>query len=248
MRVINFLPGDYLVRQGAKRATLVCVAIAGGALLLLGVVTGFVFVRAVGVAAMRAAVEMQYAEASKQIDDLKQLEERKQGLLHKVELSTALLERVPRSHILARLTNFLPPDTSLTSLMMKVEEKLVEVTPSPASGTPAAAGGRPGGAAKAKPQKVRVKRVRFRLDGLAQTDVQVAEYLSRLGTDPLFDQVDLQFSEEFPFEEGVTMRRFQLSFLLSEEAEKALETYTAPEAEVSAAASPAPNQPIKGES
>jgi len=60
------------------------------------------------------------------------------------------------------------------------------------------------------------------VDGLAVTDVQVAEYIARLTADPLFEEVDLKFSEEFPYEPGVTMRRFELIFRLSLEAQKLL--------------------------
>jgi len=70
----------------------------------------------------------------------------------------------------------------------------------------------------------------FRLDGLATTDIEVAEFLMRLSADPLFDEVDLQFSEEFAYGDGSPMRRFQLSFRLSAAAEKILETAAAPTA------------------
>jgi Tfp pilus assembly protein PilN len=177
----------------------------------------------------RAAVEAQYAEASRQIAQLRQLEDRKTGLLHKVELSTALLERVPRSHLLAKLTNYLPAHTSLTAITMRIED--VNVRPPEAAG----GGGKADAAAPKKSpggrdEMVKVKRVRFRLDGLATTDIEVAEFLMRLNTDPLFDEVDLQFSEEFAYGDGLPMRRFQLSFRLSAAAEKILETAAGPTA------------------
>ena len=225
MRVTNFLPDDYLRRRGMRRANWTCLGIAAGALLLLGAVVAFVFIRSWSMAGMCSLEELQYQVASRQIDDLKQLEERKTSLLHKVELSTALLERVPRSNVLARLTNHLPEHTSLTSMTMQLE--VMKMKPKKAAadadGTPSAGGKPPTGAAgKNPPRVVRTKRLRFRLDGLAETDVEVAEYISRLHADPLFENVDLQFSEAFPYQEDVTMRRFQMSLLLSEDAEKVL--------------------------
>lgn len=71
-------------------------------------------------------------------------------------------------------------------------------------------------------ETVRRQEVQFRLSGLAKTDVQVAEYITRLTSDPLFEEVNLRFSEEFPYEEGVVMRRFELAFRLSLEAAKVL--------------------------
>jgi len=229
MRVINFLPDDYLQQCTLHRANLACLVVAGGALLALGGLFAYTSYQAMYAGVERAAVEAQYAEASRQIAQLKQLEDRKTGLLHKVELSTALLERVPRSHLLAKLTNYLPAHTSLTAITMRIED--VSVRPPEGAG----GGGKADAAAPKKSpggrdEMVKVKRVRFRLDGLATTDIEVAELLTRLNADPLFDEVDLQFSEEFAYGDGPPMRRFQLSFRLSAAAEKILETAAAPTA------------------
>ncbi|MFO8014913.1 MAG: PilN domain-containing protein [Phycisphaerae bacterium] len=220
LRVLNFLPDDYVKRRRARRANLICALIGAGGLLFIGAAVGLTAIRAVGVAAARTAVDRQYEQARLKIKDLKELEERKKGLLHKAELSATLLERVPRSHILGRLTNLLPPDTSLTSLSMEPHEMRIE-TPQPKAEEAKAKKGK--GKKKAAPPAQTETRFRFRLDGLAQTDVQVAEYISRLANDALFDSVDLQFSEAFPYEEGITMRRFQLVFLLDRKAATVLE-------------------------
>lgn len=240
MRVTNFLPDDYLCRRGIRRANWMCLGTAAGTLLLLGAVVAFVFIRSWSMAGMRSLAELQYQEASRQIDELRQLEQRKTSLLHKVELSTALLERVPRSNVLARLTNHLPEHTSLTSMTMQLE--VMKMKPKKAAAgaddTQSACGKPPTGAAgKNQPRVVRAKRLRFRLDGLAETDVEVAEYISRLHADPLFENVDLQFSEAFPYQEDVTMRRFQMSLLLSEDAAKVLGS---PAAEAPSVAESAP--------
>jgi len=239
MQVTNFLPDDYIQQRGIRRANWICLGIAAGTLLLLGAMVAFVFIRSWSMAGRRSLAELQYQVASRQIDDLKQLEQRKTSLLHKVELSTALLERVPRSNVLARLTNHLPEHTSLTSMTMQLE--VIKMKPKNAAGaddTRSACGKPPTGAAgKNQPRVVKVKRLRFRLDGLAETDVEVAEYISRLHADPLFENVDLQFSEAFPYQEDVTMRRFQMSLLLSEDAEKVLGS---PAAEAPSVAESAP--------
>ena len=221
LKVINFLPGDYQERRIRRRATFRCLGIAAGSLMLLALAVGLVFVRTIGVKAARYLVEQQYAEASRQIDQLKQLEERKAGLLRKVELSTTLLERVPRSYLLARLTNYLPPGTSLLVLTMKMEDVAAPAGQPPPDGGKTSKASPPAGA-KGEPAKV--KQFVVRVDGLARTDVDVAEFLQRLTNDPLFQDVDLQFSEEFPYQEKIRMRRFQLGFRLRAQADKILES------------------------
>ena len=223
INVINFLPNDYMERRHRRRANIVCLIIGGAAVLGLSLVSALALVSMLSSAAMRAVVEQQYVDASQQIKQLKDLEERRAGLIHKVELSTDLLERVPRSHLLARLTNCLPQKASLTGLVLKLED--VEVpAPASAAGPAGAAAGEQDKAKGGKNAKgtTKVKVWTFRIDGLAPTDVEVAEYMTRLSADPLFRVVDLQYSEEFPYREGTTMRKFQLSFRLSPDAEKIL--------------------------
>ena len=238
MKVINFLPEDYQQRRGARRANLFCAAIGVGALVVLGGLTTFMAVRAAAISRTRKAADQQYADASRQITQMKDLEDRKAGLLHKVEVSSSLLERVPRSTLLAHLTNHLPPHTSLSNLTMRAVE--VE-EPNPAAeaakGAPAPAAQ---DAAKKPPATIKVRRIEFVLTGLAQTDVDVAKYIGLLCADPLFQEIDLKFSEEFPYKETIRMRRFEIALLLSPKAGELLERAPAPKTVAAAPSDPGP--------
>ena len=225
-------------RRGRRRATLLCLGLAGVAVLALGGMCALYVMRAFSVSSLRAVVEQQYREAGRQIDQLKLLENRKADLVRKVELSADLLERVPRSHILARLTNALPSDTSLQVLVMSsVEVEVPAPKPTTTKDGEASTAASKGSKLK-RPEKIRRREIQFRLDGLAVTDVQVAEYIARLTADPLFEEVNLKFSEEFPYEPGVTMRRFELTFRLSLEAQKLLASGDAVKAVLPTSASP----------
>jgi Tfp pilus assembly protein PilN len=255
MRVIDFLPSDYLARRCARRTNLMCAAIGAGAVLLMGAAVGILVIQAIGVAHMRNVVDRKYAEASRQIQQMKDLENRKAGLLRKVELSASLLERVPRSYILARMTNELPAHTSLTTLTMSVveveqeapPEAAAETKPDQADGKTPAANARAKGKTPAKkgPAKIKVKRTQFVLGGLATTDVEVADYISRLSADPIFEGVDLKFSEEFPYDENTRLRRFEIVLRLNPKAPDLLEGATD---KVLTAAPAAPAKPARGES
>jgi len=236
MQVMDFLPRDFTERRGRRQANLLCLGLTGVALLALAGVCALHVMRVFGASRLRAVVEQQYREAGRQIEQLKELEDRKAGLVRKVELSADLLERVPRSHILARLTNALPSDTSLQVLVMSTVEVEVPVpkpTTTKENDAPASKGSK-----SKRPEKIRRREIQFRLDGLAVTDVQVAEYIARLTADPLFEEVNLKFSEEFPYEPGVTMRRFELTFRLSLEAQKLLASGDAVKAVLPTSASP----------
>ncbi|MCX5682491.1 MAG: hypothetical protein NT049_02250 [Planctomycetota bacterium] len=245
VNVINFLPNDYMERRGRRRANILCLIIGGAAVLGLGLASALALVSMVSSAGMRAVVEQQYVEAGQQIKQLKDLEERRAGLVHKVELSSDLLERVPRSHLLARLTNYLPQKASLTAVVLRLEDFEMAAPASAAGSSPGMeAGGQDKAPAKSGAAgKIKVKMWTFHVDGLAPTDMEVAEYISRLSSDPLFREVDLQFSETFPYREDTMMRKFQMSFRLSPGAEKTLGPAVAPAVTVTA---PAPV--TKGES
>jgi len=247
MKIINFLPDDYVEKRGRRQANHVCLIIGGGALLIVASLVGFTLLRAARVAQTRAIVEKQYLEASKRIDTLKELENRKEGLLRKVELSTDLIERVPRSTILARLTNALPPKTWIQLLSMATKEvKVAAQGPDPRAAKEAPAKGAGPNQAAPRPKTTSVIQTEFILDGLAETDVQVAEYITRLSADPFFGELNLRFSEEFPLAEGLTVRRFEIVFRLTAEAAKLLEA--TPGARPHAAARPAPSPATRGDS
>jgi Tfp pilus assembly protein PilN len=236
INVINLLPNDYMDRRVRRRANIICLIIGGAAVLGLSLAGVMAMVTMFSSAGMRAVVERQYGEASQQIRQLKDLEERKAGLVHKVELSTDLLERVPRSHLLARLTNYLPQMASLTALVLKLEDVEVATPQGAGDGGQDKASAKTDKNGKAKSDKIKVKMWTFRVDGLAPTDVEVAEYMSRLSADPIFRDVDLKYSEEFPYREGTTMRKFQMCFRLSPDAEKTLGPTVAPVATATAPA------------
>lgn len=241
MQAMDFLPKDFTERRSRRRATFLCLGLASVALVVLAGVSVLHLMRVYGTSRLRAVVEQQYRDAGRQIEQLKALEDRKAGLVRKVELSADLLERVPRSHILARLTNALPSDTSLQVLVLstvEVEVPVPKTAPTKRDDAPAAKGSH-----SKRLEKTRRKEIQLRVDGLAVTDVQVAEYIARLTADPLFEEVNLKFSEEFPYEPGVTMRRFELTFRLSPEAQKLLAS-----GDGIKAALPTPASPPKGES
>lgn len=151
MRVMNFLPSDYTERRGRRRANVVCMVLAGAGLLALGTLVALSMMGAMGVASLRRVVEQQYEAAGQQIEQLKALESRKEGLVRKVEVSADLLERVPRSHVLARLTNALPAETSIQVLVMSTVEVEVPLSEVKASG---------GGAGRRRPTAARARRKR----------------------------------------------------------------------------------------
>ena len=207
MSTINLLPEDYLKRRMQRRANVLCLALFA------------VVVAAVGAAALVSDqstrhtlqvardVKAQYLEATKLIEQLKQLEDRKQRMLHKAQLTARLLERVPRSTLLAVVANALPRQASLTKFQIVPKQVFGLSDPTPPSGKP-----------KTKFEKLQKERsnppqatVVYSMEatGLAGTDLDVAKFLANLVGNPLLTNVDLVYSQEKSIESKL-VREFQV--------------------------------------
>lgn len=224
----SFLPEDYLQKKGERRA----IAIA----LLLFLIVGFAMVAAFFVTyrqwstvkAMQADVNRQYAEQTKKIDQLKVLEAQRDELKDKAEVTTALIEKVPRSILLAEMINRMPKQLTLTD--MSIKSKRIVDTPKPApkmnslAGPQTAAASKKGGTARpttkpgakteAKaepPPKPMPPRFEFKIElsGLSATDEDVADYHQLLVQCPLLEKVEMIYSGETVVDE-VSMRKFKI--------------------------------------
>ena len=229
---LSFLPDDYLERKARRRANVLC---ALGAMLVLGCAgTVFWYTEKLTAAVEKrfAEVDAKYAEAAKRIEKVNQMRAQQQQVVRRAELAASLVEKVPRSNVLAEFTNSLPQGLSLLSLNMESREKTTSAAgPMTAfEAKRAALEGRTGAQA---PVTAKVYDVSIRLEGVASTDVQVAQFIAKLNRSPLFKDVNLVVSEEFkPGQQGYqaaadarnrgpeeTLRKFQIEMMLNPAAE-----------------------------
>jgi len=210
MSIINLLPKDYIKRRQQRRANVLCL------LLFALVMAGVLGAAAVSERSIRHTEEVAervnkaYAEATRMIEQLNQLEARKQGMLRKAEMTSKLLERAPRSTLLAIVTNALPRSASLTKFNLFQIYKVTK--------PPAAAGSSSG--PKTKFQKVAQAQaaqtrtiVGMEVVGLAGTDVDVASFIAKLARCPVIGSVDLVYSQEKVVDE-IPVREFKVSMQL----------------------------------
>src|SRR3954469_2405405 len=116
---LSFLPEDYLERKARRRANILC---GGLFALCIGAGGGTFWMNEklnARVDARYADVEAQYSQAAAQIARVSQMHDKQKKIVQHAELAAALVERVPRSNILAEFTNALPPGASLLDLVME---------------------------------------------------------------------------------------------------------------------------------
>ena len=222
----TFLPADYVRGRGERRARI-------AALLLFGVVlagTGGVFVyfnqtqRALRLES--SMINEEYRAEAVKIEQLKQLEAQRAQMLESAELVTALIDRVPRSVLLAELIRDMPATVVLTQLKLDGERVRAAMGPSAAgrsgqattrSLTSKAAGS---AAAESKEQKIEPPRFRHSVtvSGLALENNDVADYLALLKKSPLLKEVELQYIQETTVDDR-ELRKFQISMQIPETAD-----------------------------
>ena len=214
---LSFLPDDYMEKKLRRRTN----AILGTLFLVVVSSIGGTFVwkeRTIQqLQKQRAQLQTEMAEAAKPIEQFKQMQDKQRTLAQQAELTASLLERVPRSYLLAEITNGIPSGVSLLDFDMV--SRLRNGNSGGSKNAPAAA---PSAPAMPPVSQARVYDVLMRLTGIASTDVQVAQFISKLNRSDLLKEVNLVVSDEFK-QGNDTVRKFQIEMSLNPEAQVSLD-------------------------
>ena len=212
---VNFLPEDYLEKRAQRRSNLVCLILF---LLVMGALAGaFVMTEQ---RKKKAEGEYQKVNAellamSKSLVQVDALEAKKREMKEKAQISAQLIEPVPRSLLLAIITNHMPAGVSLIDYDLQTKEVQDKTAPaSPAKGVRKTAA-----AAAAKLTKTQTV---MNIKGLAQDDLQVARLCSNLNRSPLLGNVTLISTKEFEVEKQ-PLRQFEVAVILPSDAKATLE-------------------------
>jgi hypothetical protein len=192
---LSFLPDDYLERKARRRANILCGVLA---VIVLGViVSAFQYMEKItkAVEVKYTAVEQQYTDAARRIEKVNQMRAQQQQVVRRAELAASLVEKVPRSNILAEFVQAMPPGLSLLNLAMESRERAGSVPPSMTAfeQKKAALEGR----TAALPIAPKVYDVFLKLEGIAPTDLQVGDFMEKLKRSTLFRDVNLLYTESF---------------------------------------------------
>jgi Tfp pilus assembly protein PilN len=222
---LSFLPDDYLARKAQRRANLICATlfiVAAGAI-------GAVFMvseRATrAVLARHEEIDTRYTEAAKGIEQVREMQDKQQKMVHQAELTASLLEKVPRSYLLAEFTNSLPGGVSLIDFTL--ESRVKQAPPPPpksafdqkkaeleAAAAANAAAGKAAKSATPAPPQPKLYDVYLKLSGVAQTDVQVAQFIAKLNRSKLLTDVNLLQVDQYIVDQD-KVRKFQLEMMLN---------------------------------
>lgn len=212
----SFLPEDYVERQSSSRAN--ALALTLFAIVMVGVIAAFFVTtrRWETVRAQQSKINELYAQEAKKIEQLKALEAQRSQMLDKAEITTALTERIPRSALLEQIVNRCPDD-SLAFADLELKSKRIE----PPKQLPKTDGKAPAVKSLAdakkdskeeKKEPIRAPKFEYTLtiNGLAQRNTDVTDFLAKLGDCELLDRPDLPFIDTVKIDQ-TTFRKFQIT-------------------------------------
>jgi Tfp pilus assembly protein PilN len=239
----SFLPRDYVAGKAERRATLTLLVIF--TVVMVAIVSAFMVTSQQWneVRRQQRLIDAAYAEEQVKIQQLRELEEQRAELVDKAEVTTALIDRVPRSVLLAEIVTRMPGRVTL--LEMNLESKRIRATTPPAAAS--AAQGRAGGVrsisatARTNPQNTtrgargaqgdapaerpKVEPPRFEstltLIGVATVNNDIADFLQALKACPLLEQVDLQYIQATVIDD-IDRRKFEIHARLRPDADATL--------------------------
>jgi Tfp pilus assembly protein PilN len=209
----GFLPEDYVRSRAEKRASLLTLVLFG---VVMFAVAGAFFVtnrQWIDVRTEQQAINAEYTREAQKIEQLKALEKQKAEMLAKAELTTALIERIPRSLLTAELVTRMPEEITLLSMELKSKRVMSAAPPAqvqPAAGSLMRTGK---GTAGAEPAPVRVSAPKYEYNltvtGVSQKNNDIADYLASLKQSPLLEGVDLTYIKPTKISD-IELRRFEL--------------------------------------
>jgi Tfp pilus assembly protein PilN len=199
----------------SRRANLMCLVLFS--VVMAALVGSFVTIK-IRQQACRAEESLVNAKMTRMQESIRKFEElqTKRKEMMKTALTTAeLLEPVPRSVVLASLTNNLPAGVSLSKVNLTQKEPSKQAT---AAKTRYQAAQEQQAAVEADPRAALERQLETHLDieGMAPSDLQVAAYIERLSNSILLHDVDLVEIKEKVVDE-TSFREFKLTAMLRPE-------------------------------
>jgi hypothetical protein len=212
---INFVPDDYIQSNESRRMNLMYLFLL--ALVMAGLGGSFLTIRIRQRAfdTKEKMVNAKMARIQESIKQFEQLQVERKEMMRTALTTTQLIEIVPRSILLASLTNNLPPGVSLLKLkLIQKEAKRARYSSQPKSKYQAAQ--EENDLTQIDSSKEKLLETHIDIEGMAPTDLQVASYIERLSNSSLFNRVSLVESKEHKIDDAA-FRRFKLTAELRKE-------------------------------
>ncbi len=209
---INFVPDDYIQNSESRKTNLTYLMLFIALMAVLGGSFVTIKIRQRGFNAKEKLVNAKMSQAQEAIKQFEQLQTKRKTMMKTVQTTVALLEPVPRSVLLASLTNSLPAGVSLLQVNITQKESIKTnqipvITKYKTTQNEKMAESQP------KVSQEKLLETHIDIEGIAPSDRQVADYIGQLSSSFLLDNVELVESKEYKIE-YTALRQFKLTAML----------------------------------
>jgi Tfp pilus assembly protein PilN len=218
---INFVPDDYAQSNESRRTNLIYLVLFAVVMTALGGSFASIKIRQRACRTSEELINVRMNEIQEAIKQFEELQAKKRDMMKTALTTMDLLEPVPRSILLASLTNNLPPGVSLSEVYLvqkqpKQNTVVAQTSKYQAQKTASQTNGsqtdtQPKSNEPESPEKL--LETQIDISGIAPSDLQVARYIEQLSNSSLLDNVALVESKEY-IHQGSTLRQFKLSAML----------------------------------
>jgi len=212
MTNIDFVPDDYIQQRQSSRANFMYLVLFGALMGSIGVTFSIIKMRQRAVDKEFAIVNVKMLQAQEQISQLEDLKSKSKTVMKTALVTAELLEPVPKSVILACLTNNLPSGVSLLELELE-QKKIKSSVPKKAPSQYQAASKASAAAAEPKLSKEQLLETYIEVEGIAPSNIEVAGYITQLSESILMDNVALVEAKEHDIDD-VKFQEFRLKMTL----------------------------------
>lgn len=213
MSNINFVPDDYVQSNESRRANLMCLVLFSVVMAALGGSHVTIKIRERACGAEESLVNAKMVRMQESIKQFEELQSKRKEMM-KTALTTAeLIEPIPRSVLLASLTNTLPPGVSLVKLNVIQKEASKGASRSRTTRSRYEAAQARNADATGRFSAEESLETHMDIEGIAPSDIQVADYIKRLDNSVLLENVALVESAEKKVEDA-SFRHFKLKLTL----------------------------------
>ncbi|MBN1506100.1 MAG: PilN domain-containing protein [Sedimentisphaerales bacterium] len=217
MSNINFVPDDYVQSNESRRANLMCLVLFSVVMAALGGSFVTIKIRQRACGAEESLVNAKMARMQESIKKFEELQTKRKEMMRTALTTAELLEPVPRSVVLASLTNNLPAGVSLLKVNLQQKE-MSRAAQAVATKTRYQAAQEQQAPSELELKLSAEKQIETHLEieGVSPSDLQVAAYIERLGGSTLLTDVALVESTEKKVDD-IAFRQFKLTAVLRPE-------------------------------
>ena len=215
MANINFVPDDYVQDAESSRTNVLYLVLFGVVMIALSGLFMTIKIRQRACGVREQLVNTKMTKIQEAIKKFEELQTKRGEMMRTALITSQLIEPVPRSVLLASLTNNLPQGVSLLKLGLLQKESGRSLQSAPTSKYQSKQAKKAANAAQVSRESL--LETHIDIEGVAPSDLQVAEYIGRMSNSSLLDNVALVESKEHEVEDGTMFRRFKLTAMLKKE-------------------------------